>query len=141
MTLQILALAGLAEEAIFFDLVIASAGLLLILLLTAVSLCVRSWKLGLIPLALLLGFTVLSTPWTAFQPVQSNDSDVHYWVSQYRILGVFWGLAVAGVVASLAAAWVNRHKKSDSRGKEAPNHGLQATSETAPRAVSQAPEP
>jgi hypothetical protein len=95
-----IAMAGLAEAALSYDLVISWAVLVLALVLMVIGLVMRSWKFELVPVVIVLAFTVLCMPWTPFQSVETDDPDAVFWVSQYRIQGVFWAVLVLAVGAS-----------------------------------------
>jgi hypothetical protein len=95
----IMAMAGLAEAAEFYGLVIFTGALLV----AAVVLTLAWWKQW--PLAALIGcvicvFTGFYTqPWNTLVPEVTGDSDVNYWVFRWRVFGIFWAaLCVAGIL-------------------------------------------
>lgn len=97
-----LALAGPAEEALAIEVAVGYGMLFLAVLLTAVGLGLRSWRFELIPLGVLCLFTLLYMPWRVFGSVDAGgDSDVVYWLSEYRSLGIYWVIAALGTLAAI----------------------------------------
>src|SRR5690349_12949625 len=97
-------MAGPAEAAESYALMIGYAGLLLLGLAAAVGLFARSRVAAGIAGALAVVLALMFTPWEAFRPFESADPDVHSWVAAWRQFGWWWGFAVAAAVAASVRA-------------------------------------
>jgi hypothetical protein len=98
-------MAGPAEAAESFVLLIGYGGLLLLGLAAGIALFARSR--GAAGVALIVAFlvTLLFMPWEAFRPSQSDDPDVHYWLETWRGFGWWWGVAVAATLVATVRAF------------------------------------
>jgi hypothetical protein len=96
----IIAMAGLAEAAEFYSLVIFSG----VLVLVAGLLTLAWWKCW--PIAALLGCLVcyfvslFIQPWHVLAPAISDDPDQSYWLFRWRMFAVVWAaLSITGLVS------------------------------------------
>jgi len=106
-----LAMAGLAEAAILYGLLIIGGIILVAAGLLALSLWKRSLAAVVIAciLVLLVGF--LLQPWSALSLPTSNDPDEAYWLSRFRFASVIWALFVVASAACLARVISHRRLK------------------------------
>jgi len=110
-----LAMAGLAEAAILYGLLIIGG-----IVLVAAGLLVLSWwkrSLAAVMIAcilvLLAGF--LLQPWNALSSPTSDDPDEAYWLSRFRFASIIWTLFVVASAACLARVMEYRRLKRDER--------------------------
>ena len=96
---SIIAMAGLAEAAYLYALLIAAAGLAVVAFFLAFAWWRRSTVASTIAclLCLLVGWFL--QPWSVFAPPSSNDSDEAYWLVRWRVASGAWACFC---VASLA---------------------------------------
>jgi len=98
-----LAMAGFAEAAEFYTLIIFSGALLITAGLLALAWCKR-WLLAAVPAAficVLIG--VVLRPWQQFAPLISNDPDEYYWVSRWRGFALCWIALCAAALTCIFA--------------------------------------
>lgn len=89
------AAAGLAEAAWVFGLMACWTALFFIAGVDIVACKHRSWKLSLTAIVLLLLFSWMFSPWTAFEPIRSDsgsvdDADVAFWSARFRSMAIMW---------------------------------------------------
>ena len=96
---SIIAMAGLAEAAFLYALLIAAAGLAVIAFFLAFAWQRRQAivEATVERLHLLVGWFL--QPWSVFAPPSSNDSDEAYWLVRWRVASGAWACFC---VASLA---------------------------------------
>jgi hypothetical protein len=104
MVSSLFGMAGLAEAALFLALLIGLGGLLLLAVAALVGWCWRSPVAAMIAIFLALVLGLLLRPWEAFRSIESDDADVHDWVSTHRVVAVLWTLGFAGAIASAIRA-------------------------------------
>src|SRR5688572_4190199 len=102
--MTLLGLAGPAEAGIAVAFGLLFLGLVLVAIMTAIALARRSRKATVTSLVVLGVLTLLFTPWDAFWPVESGDSDVHSAMASFRMLARMWVSVIVATVAT--AAWV-----------------------------------
>lgn len=105
------AAAGLAEAAWAFDLIICWAGLFFIASIIIVACIRKSWKLSLTAVILLLLFSLLFSPWMAFEPIRPDsdgvfDSDVVDWSDGFQKMAYFWCVESVVAIALLPIIFV-----------------------------------
>ena len=108
-------MAGLAEAAEEFALMIAWGGLLVAAIAAFVAMSKRSWFPLLLSVITVGGVTALCMPWTTFTAVSAEalkDPDVAYWLEAWRVLSVGWILAVVLTVVSAVVVKVRRSSKA-----------------------------
>jgi Na+/melibiose symporter-like transporter len=94
----IIAMAGLAEAAEFYGLVIFTGALLIAAGILALAWWKRWWFAALIGCIICLFTGWLTQPWNAINPPITNDPDESYWLFRWRIFAFFWAaLCVVGV--------------------------------------------
>ena len=89
---MIIAMAGLAEAAIFFQLLIAAVILLVVTGLLALAWWKRSWVATIIGCVFMLIAGALLQPWVVFRSAGSDDPDEMDLLVKYRIASVIWAL-------------------------------------------------
>src|SRR5690242_3622028 len=111
----VLAMAGPAEAAEFYALMIGWAALAIIGVVTAIGF----WKPFWTPACIAAGLTILTTllflPWQAFAALTAKeleDPDVQAWVDSWRQFGVAWIIAVVAVVTCLATVKIRRTRRA-----------------------------
>jgi hypothetical protein len=119
-------MAGLAEAAELYSLMIGYAGLLLLGLMAAAGLFTRSRVASGITLALAFLLTLMFTPWEAFKPLESGDPDVHDWVAAWRSFGWWWGFTVAASMVASIPAFCLSDKAAMQQGQQPIEQGAQA---------------
>jgi hypothetical protein len=107
---EMIAMAGFAEAAEFYALVIFSGALLLGAVLVALAWSKR-WILAAIPACMICVATgFLVQPWQALAGPLTNDPDEADWIFRWRVFGFFWtALCLAGIACVLILI---RHFKS-----------------------------
>jgi hypothetical protein len=119
-------MAGLAEAGEALALAIGFGGLLLVGLLTAIGWSLRSRVASGIALALAFVVTLLSTPWEAFVPFQSDDPDVQHWMHAWRVFGCWWVLVMVATLAAWVRAFYFRGKADVPEGEQPAGQGVTA---------------
>jgi hypothetical protein len=118
----VLAMAGPAEAAEFFSLMIGWAALILIGVATAIGFWKLSWIWAGIAVVLAALTTILFLPWQAFAPLtvaDLQDSDVQSWVQSWRYFAVAWMIVgMAAVVTCLGSVRVRPMRSGTLRGVE-----------------------
>jgi len=104
-----IAMAGLAEAAFFFELLIIGGIVLIAAGLLALSLWKRSLVAVVIACVLILVAGILLQPWAVFSPPTTDDPDEADWLVRFRIASVIWALFVGASAACLAR--VLRHRR------------------------------
>lgn len=110
-----LGMAGLAEAAEEFALMIAWGGVLFAAIATFVAMSKRSWIPVLLSVIVVAGVTVLFMPWTIFAKVSagaSEDPDVRYWFDAWRVLAIGWIIVVVLTVSSAVVVAVKRSRRA-----------------------------
>jgi len=102
---RLIGMAGLAEAAMAESLAIGMLGLLLLAIVAAVAWFRRSFGAATVAVVLVPLLGLLFVPWRAFGPVESEDADVHFWVSAFRQYAVLWGIVAAAALASAFRAF------------------------------------
>jgi hypothetical protein len=114
-----IAMAGLAEAAFLYALLITSA----VLLATGALLAFAWWKCS--PLAAAIGCFLLLIvglvlqPWAAFAPATSTDPDATYWLARFRFAAVVWALLFTASAACLTRVMRRRTLQIQSANKDA----------------------
>lgn len=98
---MIIAMAGLAEAAIFFQLLIAAVILLVVTGLLALAWWKRSWVATIIGCVFMLIAGALLQPWVVFGPPDSDDPDEMDLLVKYRIASVIWALLLIAATATV----------------------------------------
>ncbi|MGA2175822.1 MAG: hypothetical protein ABSH38_12660 [Verrucomicrobiota bacterium] len=98
---MVLAMAGLAEAAFFYGLLLIAAVLLVVAGLLALAWWKQSTIAATIACVLVLLVGLLLQPWTAFAPPTSNDPDEAYWLVWIRVASAIWALLVVAGAACL----------------------------------------
>jgi hypothetical protein len=112
---EFLAMAGLAEAAILYGLLIISGIVLVAAGLLALSWWKRSLVAVVIACILVLLAAFLLQPWSAFSPPTSDDPDETYWLARFRFASVIWMLFVIASAACLARVLRYRRLKKDAQ--------------------------
>jgi hypothetical protein len=113
----IIAMAGLAEAAALYGLLIVAAALLLVGGLLALA-WRKHWPVVAgMACGLCLLIVLLFQPWSAFHSPQfPDDPDEIYWLIRYRIAAVVWGLMLLigltgwGLIVRRRRLFANAHK-------------------------------
>jgi|SRR6516165_3418914 hypothetical protein len=95
------AMAGLAEAAIFYGLLIIGGVLLLAGGMLAFAWWKRSPFAATIALVLVIIVGLLLQPWTAFAPPTTTDPDEAYWLVRLRVASAVWTVFLITGVACL----------------------------------------
>ena len=113
---SIIAMAGLAEAAIFYALLIVTV----ILLAVAGLLGLAWWKrwpvAAVIACVLCLVAGFLLQPWSAFHPPEfPDDPDEIYWLTRWRVASVIWAVIFLAGIACLRMIVRRRRLLSDAQ--------------------------
>ncbi len=106
---MVFAMAGLAEAAVFYGLLIVGGILLVAAGLLALAWWKQSAMTATIAFVLVILDGLLLQPWSAFAPSISDDPDEASWLVRLRIASVIWGLFV--VIAASCLAMIIRRRR------------------------------
>jgi hypothetical protein len=110
-----IAMAGLAEAAIYYGLLIIYGGFWAVAGLLAWSWWKRSLTTVIIGLVIILVAGFLLQPWSAFAPPTSDDPDEAYWIGRFRTASVIWSLLLVATAACLIRVIRHRRFKTDAQ--------------------------
>ena len=119
MTQTLFAMAGFAEGAVFFGIMVVFAFSLLQGFLALICLATRWFPVGVLSLFVTLVLATCLQPWDAFTPVESDDPDFLHLISLERVAVVMWLVAATGTIASAIFAMCgSEHGELDAAGLE-----------------------
>ncbi len=111
-----IALAGIAEQAYAFELLIGFIALVLVGIAVCIAFWRQSWVAAIVATVLVGLVTLLFMPWWAFMQLSAEDAqdpDVVEWTGNYRVFGVAWIVAVLAAVASLVVVKMRRSRRAE----------------------------
>lgn len=101
-----IALAGLAEAAMSFALLLGVFWMLLLAIIALAALALHSRPLAMALALLWIGGTLLFLPFQGLIPhPPSFDSDVNSWAQMYLLFGLAWASLTALMVGVFSFAW------------------------------------
>lgn len=83
-------------------------GLLIVEVVSCLAILMRSRKVAISAIAMLVLFTAFFPPWNCFAPFAPNaynDPDVVSAADGFRMIGIWWVLTSVFVLASVIVAW------------------------------------
>ena len=100
-----IAMAGMAEAAVSFGLLIVGALLFAVIVSLIFAWFRRSMRVATIACIVLAVATFLLQPWSVFTPPSStNDPDEAYWIERYRFVSAIWACIFVATIACLIRA-------------------------------------
>ncbi|MFO0845942.1 MAG: hypothetical protein U0797_26770 [Gemmataceae bacterium] len=98
-------MAGLAEAAEAFSLLLGYGGLSVVGLAAGVTLLAPSRAGAAVALVVAGTVSLLFLPWEAFWPTPSVDPDAQHWAAAWHRFALWWCLALAATLAAAVRAF------------------------------------